>query len=233
VTTPRPRHALVLALILLAAAGCSGDKPTQVGTTDGLPAGTPVNDTPAHTTTRFEATFDAQSKTEYAKLLTDDFRFHFSAQTDPLLASQYGDTWVRNDESISIDHLFNGFTNSEGAIIPGASRIEASLIGVMVVDDTSHVDSVAFYRKIVVSSMEMTVEVPSSPEPTLYQISSRQEIFVVRGDAAVLASGQAAQSDRWYIRRWDDLSFDFSGVKGPVTNPARSKSIGSLKALYR
>jgi hypothetical protein len=222
-------------LALLVFAGCGGgDKSTAVvPPADGLPAGTPMNDSPLPLLARSEATFEAESNGEYAKLLTDDFRFHFSAQSDPALVSEYPGGWARADEEIAVTHLFNGFTNSEATLVPGASRIDVSLNGIQVADDTSHVDSTAHYRKLVVSGMEMVIEVPTASEPVTYTIYSRQEFYVVRGDAAVLASGQPAQSDRWYIRRWDDLSISLFSRKGPVINPASPKTLGSIKNQYR
>jgi hypothetical protein len=222
--------------ILLVAAGCGGSKPTKVVVPkDGLPAGTPINDSELHLLTRFEATFEAQSGVEYAKLLTDDFVFHFSQASDPDLVLAYGENWGRDDETAAITNLFEGFDAQSGQHIPGASIIQMDLYGVQTLADTSHVDSLAYYRKIVVARIVMSIEVPGTPEPTIYNIDSRQEFYVVRGDAAVLAAGQAAQSDRWYIHRWDDLSLGGPVPYGkwPTTNPSQPKSLGSIKGQYR
>jgi hypothetical protein len=51
----------------------------------------------------------------------------------------------------------------------------------------------------------------------------------VRGDAAVLASGQVAGTDRWYLRRWIDLT---PAIHGPVILPATSATWGQVKAQY-
>jgi hypothetical protein len=238
VTLTRLRFGLSLLAcgILLFAAGCGGSKPTKVVVPkDGLPAGTPINDSDAHLIARFEATFEAQSGVEYAKLLTDDFVFHFSSASDPDLVLAYGENWGRDDETAAISNLFVGFDAQSGQHIPGASIIQMDLYSVQTENDLGHVDSVAFYRKIIVTRLVMAIEIPGTPDPTTYNIDSRQELYVVRGDAAVLAAGQAAQSDRWYIRRWDDLSPPPSGGAGkwPTTNALTPKTLGSLKSQYR
>ncbi|MGH7725053.1 MAG: hypothetical protein ACREOU_06445, partial [Candidatus Eiseniibacteriota bacterium] len=45
--------------------------------------------------------------------------------------------------------------------------------------------------------------------------------YLVRGDAAVLDTGQEARTDRWYIYRWDDLSQPLPG------GPARLASLNA------
>lgn len=234
-TTPRPRLASSLLLAMLVfAAGCDGGKTTAVvPPADGLPAGTPINNSSANLMIRLNATFDAQVASEYAKLLTDDFRFHFSQAADPDLVAFYGDNWLRNDETLAVSHLFGGFTNAMGEVIPGATTVDMALTGIQTQDDAGHPDSLAHYRKIVVTTMNLVAELPTSPDPTTYNTSSRNEFWVVRGDAAVLASGQASDSTRWYLRRWDDLATAVAARKGPVVNPASTRTIGKIKALYR
>jgi hypothetical protein len=230
--TMRASRLAAFASLLLLLAGCGHKSTKPAVPADGLPAGTPQADSPAHLATRFEATFDSQVEDEYAKLLTADFRFHFSSAADPNLVSQYGDNWKRADELACISHLFDGFTNSVGEVVPGASRIDLTLTGIQDVADSAHADSTAHYRKFIVTSLNGTLEVPTSPDPTTYEMSSRQEFYMVRGDAAVLGAGQAATADRWYIRRWDDLSTFFAAGKGPVLNPARPSTLGSIKSQY-
>jgi hypothetical protein len=208
------------------------DPPAPVEPPDGLPAGTPQADSPSNLALRLEATWEWQVVTEYAKLLTNDFRFLFSLQSDPVLVDQYPN-WGFDDEVESTQHLFEGFTNSQGSAIPGASAISLTLNGVSHVTDFEHADSTEHYRKLVVTSFDGSIAVPSDPEPVVYQISSRQELYLVRGDAAVLPAGAVADVNRWYIRRWDDFSTSTYSRKGPVINPAASKSLGSIKAQYR
>jgi hypothetical protein len=228
------KRTLLVCAISVLAIGCGGSKTTKVIVPkDGLPTGTPINDSEAHLMARFEATFDAQSQAEYAKLLTDDFRFHFSAASDPDLVSMYGDNWGRDDETIAIGNLFAGFTNSVGVVIPGASNVDIQLLGGATVDDSTHADSTAYYRRVIVPHLICSLEVPTTPDPTIFSIDARHDIYIVRGDAAVLAVGQSAQADRWYIRQWDDLSVPIFLRKGPVLGSARASTLGAVKGLYR
>jgi hypothetical protein len=164
---------------------------------------------------RFERVYEFQDLPNYEKLLTSDFRYTFSAASDPNLVAQYGNNWGKDDEVESTKHLFEGFTNSAGDFFPAASRIDMTLTGVQYQPDFTHADSAAYYQKVVVTAVDMTIEVPTTPDPTTYQISARHEFYIVRGDAAVLDANQEARADRWYIRRWDDLSTG-TAVKAPI-----------------
>jgi hypothetical protein len=225
---------LATLLVLFSLAGCSGDDKTTkpVVQSDGLPAGTPQADSPQHLATRLEATWESQVEGEYGKLLSDDFRFHFSLNSDPELVNQYGDNWKRADEIAAFTHLFHGFMNTGGMSIPGASRIDLTLTGSSYGNDFDHGDSTAQYRHLVVTNFDLQVEVPTVPEPVLYSISSRQELFLVRGDAAVLPAGAAADTTHWYIRRWEDLATVVAARKGPVINPAAAATLGRVKSTF-
>jgi 5-keto 4-deoxyuronate isomerase len=198
-----------------------------------LPAGTPKPDSPEHLVARLDATWEAKELTEYVKLLTDDFRFRFSIQTDPSLVDQYGNNWDRDDEVAALTHLFEGFTDTDGNPIPAASRIDLTWTGVSDQDDFQHADSTAHYRKLVVLNLDGTFEVPGSVETFVYRVSAREELYIVRGDAAVLPAGTTADPTRWYLRRWDDLATGVAARKGPIINPASPVTIGSLRAHYR
>src|SRR5215203_3209688 len=100
-------------LVLLILAGCGGgDKTTKpIVPSDGLPSGTPAADSPQHLTMRLEATWENEVESEYAKLLSDDFLYHFSLASDPVLVGLYGDNWKKTNEVTTLAHLFHGFTN--------------------------------------------------------------------------------------------------------------------------
>ena len=194
----------------------------------------PVPDSPQNLMLYFEAVYEAQSSANYEALLTSDFRYTFSLASDPELVNRYPN-WGRDDEVESTRHLFEGFTNSSGDPVPAATRIEMTLSGLQYGPDYTHADSAEHYMKVVITSVDMLIEVPTAPVPTTYQISGRHEFYIVRGDAAVLDAGQVARSDRWYLRRWDDLSPGI-GASVPVDDvssraPARVQSTwGGLKA---
>jgi hypothetical protein len=222
-----------LALLLVLLNGCGSDNPAKpVPPSDGLPAGTPAADSPAHLAVRLEATWESQVEGEYAKLLTDDFRFHFSSASDPGLDALYGDNWKRADEIDAITHLFDGFTNADSVALPGASGIDLTLTGLQYQSDFEHPDSTTQYKKLVITQFNATIEVPTAPDPTTYPISSRQELYLVRGDAAVLPAGALADTTHWYVRKWDDLSVSTAFAKGPVINPSQTTSLGHVKAHY-
>ena len=218
-------------------AGCGGDSkstsPVPNDDTDPL-GGTALNDTPAHTMARLQATLNYQSNPSYAALLSADFRFHFSSATDPTLVAQWGDNWGEMDDSLSMAHLFLGFTNTSGAYMPGATTITCSFNAMTDAGDPDYPDSAAFYRVIHAVNMTGTIDMPVDGGMT-YWLSSTQDICLVRGDVAQLRPGQPASADRWYVRRWDDLSAAMGGYAriGPVTNPAIARTLGSFKALYR
>jgi len=221
-------------LVLFVLAGCGGgDKSTKpIVPSDGLPAGTPAANSQAHLTQRLEATLESMVEAEYAKLLADDFRYRFSVANDPLLVDQYPN-WGRTDEIAALTHLFNGFTNTNHDVIPGAGSIHLSLNGVEYQADPSHEDSTAQYGRVIITSLDGQIEVPAVSEPIVFAISSRHELFVVRGDAAVLPAGILADSTRWYLRRWDDLATPIGYSKKPVLNSAQAISFGSIRALWR
>jgi len=231
---------------MLAFAGCGGNpfKPPPDTGNGGLPVDTPANDSPQNTMTRFQRTYEYQVQPEYVKLLTNDFRYTFSADTDPTLVAQYGPNWGKDDEAQSADHLFNGFTSSTtGLYVPGATNITMALNSVQYFADPAHSDSSGYYQWVTVARVVMAIEVPGTPDPVTYNIDARHEFYLVRGDAlsASLDSDQPKTADRWYIRRWDDQSTNLAGAMriASANNLASNATLsvpttfGSLKASYR
>lgn len=231
----RPSRLALLLPFLVLLAGCGGSSSDfPLPPEDPPPGDTPDNTSPQNLMLRFEKTLEFQDATHYLPLLTDDFRFKFSADANPDLANLYGDNWRKTDEGSALKHLFEGFTNSSGTTIPAASSIELTLTGVSYQPDPDHPDSTAQYRKVDVSNFAGIFVVPvGSGDPVVYNISSRQEFYIVRRDAAVIADGAAADTTHWYIRRWEDKATIPAFTKGPVSHSALPTTIGMLKANYR
>ncbi|MEP7029018.1 MAG: hypothetical protein ABI960_10520 [Candidatus Eisenbacteria bacterium] len=232
------RHALVLLAACLLA-GCGGGAKGTIGPPPPPPQVT-KNDTPANALQCFLEAYDQKLDAPYAALFTSDFHFTFSADTDPSLVVQYGPNWSKDDEAQSATHLFHGFTSgATGTYLPGATHITMALNSVQFFDDPAHTDSTDSYKWATVARVVLAVEVPGNPDPQVYNIDARQEFYLVRGDAAVLDAGQEARADRWYIRRWDDLSTNLAAPARPALDagdpptPTRAATWGSLKSQYR
>ena len=218
----RPRLALsvlalsVLALLALvfASAGCifdpDEDPPIRI-------TGIPDADTPQNALIRFEKVYELQRLPDYEAMFASNFRFTFSSQSDPGLASLYGDSWGKDDEVESTSHLFTGFTNDAGEFQQAAAAIELAFTGASFVDDPSRPDSGAYYKYVIVPAVNLRIGLAGGEE---FQISAPHDFYLVRGDAAVLDASQPARADRWYVHRWDDRS-------APLAAATRLASFGA------
>jgi hypothetical protein len=198
---------LALALVLLPlAAGCAF-KPDTGG---GGPGPTiPLNTTPENLMARFDGMYEAKNLGEYKLLFTSDFRFTFSSQSDAELVTLYGNSWGKDDEVESTSHLFEGFQSSEPPDFPTyspATNITMDLRGPQYLDDLIRPDSSAFYKYVVVPTVDLQITVFIGSVETTYEISAPHDFYLVRGDVAQLDPDQEASADRWYIYRWDDKS---------------------------
>lgn len=207
--------------------------------TPGLPDSVPQATTPALLLARLEAALELRHVGEYDSLLTVDFRFQFSADSDPALVAQYGNLWDRQDELASFGHLVTGFTDEQSTYQFPATRIHMSLGGTSIVDDPDHADSTAHYRLAIVPSLHAGIELSDG---TFIEIASPHQFHLVRGDAAVLGGTQVARADRWYLYRWEDHSVPLalgldrqpdSGNEPARVMPATPLTWGRLKAVYR
>lgn len=228
---------LLGALLVAIASGCGNDKGSN-------PVITPVpeNSTPAGTLARFDALYQAQDAAEFGKLFTSDFSFHFSTQSDPNLAQQYGFNWGKDDEIVSATHLFDGFTSTDPPFetFGPATHIELAFVNPEILDDLLLPDSSRFYKYVVVPTADLTITVVNGSVETIYEISSHHDFYLARGDVAHLDAGQPADSLHWYIRRWDDMSVPSASPQGagqPLSTsrimPTEPASWGKLKAQYR
>jgi hypothetical protein len=219
-----------LGLIVLALAGCSSSTapppPTHQQT------GFPANDTPQHAVQRLVAAYEHKARAEYQGVFTGDFTYEFSNSTDPALVQQYSTGWFKIDEKESSNHLFSGFTPPGGYPLAAASAIHVSFASTLPSDDNTSNDPVT--HKVLLTRVDGEVDVPQTgSEPLTYLISNNlNELHLVRGDAAAgLDSTQAADSTRWYIYRWVDLT---SGTPSPARSPLATQPAtwGKLKGLY-
>jgi len=192
----------------------------------------PPNTTPQGAILRLQRTYENQDATDYEGLLTSDFRYTFSAQTDQDLVNQYGTNWGKDDEVESARHLFSGFTNSKGLFQAPASRIQAAFVNDQYYLDPVHADSATWYVYCPVADVNLKIEVPiEGGGTTTYDISARHAFYLVRGDAAILDPGQPADSTRWYLRHWDDESTPTPG-SSPGALPVLAATWGGMKGAY-
>jgi hypothetical protein len=215
------------AFLLLA--GCGGDESTRpVVPANGLPAGTPAADSPAHLMQRFEATWDSQAGAQYALLLTEDFRFHFSETWDFDLVDAYGDTWDKASEDTAASNLFDGFRLADGTFVPGAKTVDLFRTEAIYEPDPAHPDSTAHYQRVRLE-MGLDAEFAGKGATPLLVHSDSQAVYLVRGDAAVLAPGATPDTAAWYVRRWDDRSASFSSPSHVESIPT---TIGRVKWYF-
>ena len=227
-------HPGLLVLVGSLAAGCGG---SSTAPPPPPPPVVVIHDTPQSTMAAFQHTYEFKDAAGFASLLAGDFYYSFSVAADPTLAAQYGSDWKRENEILSATHLFSGFTpSSSGIPMPGAEFIAMTLVSPQYFDDPAHADSADYYKWVTVERVVMSIEIPTTPEPVIYNIDSRHEFYLVRGDAAVLVAGQPATSNTWYIRRWDDLAVNFAlartRIAGDPSTPAAPASWGRIKVTY-
>ncbi len=201
---------IVAALPVLSGCGANPFKPPV--DKNHIPATVPQNDTPQNTMLRFKAAYQYQDITVYKSLLSADFRYTFSAQTDPALVTLYGNNWGKDDEVESAQHLLTGFTNSQGTYVAPASSITLSFATDQYLPDPTHSDSAAYYDYTPIANVSLDIDVPTTSGTTTYNIRAQHNFYLVRGDAAFLDAGQPADANHWYIHRWDDLWAPLAGA---------------------
>lgn len=161
--------------------------------------------------------------------LTADYRFHSFG--DSLAGFMSGRS--RAAEAGLVQALLRG------GGMPRADSLGMRMDGIREGIDPEHPDSTQHYRILTVNRFEMGIrDVTGNRFVTL----SREHIFhVVRGDVALLVDGQAANPERWYIRRWIE---NVTGIRdllagqdgrcgepGPPSAGPRSQAGGSITAL--
>jgi hypothetical protein len=178
------------------------------------PVEIPLATTPENAVKRLAGEYEQTNIGEYGTLLTQDFRFTFSSQSDPRLVELYGNSWGRDDEIESTTHLFQGFVDDHGELQPRARALELSIPVFQEFEDPDHPDSLTHYRRIAIPRLLLDITLEDG---RAFAVDAPHTFYLVRGDAAVLGPGQAPSAERWYVYRWDDLSAPLvAAAAGPL-----------------
>jgi hypothetical protein len=137
-------------------------------------------------------------------LLTNDYTFH--GFTDSL--GRYTVGWPRDNEMRSIRGMLEGVSRDGKVIMARADSVGVVFDGISIGVDPEHPDSTQQYEVLTVTRAQFGIRMADGRH--LLNAPSLHVFHVVRGDAAVLAPGQRADPDRWYIRRWLE---DVSGLR--------------------
>jgi hypothetical protein len=188
--------------------------------------GTPT-DSPDSLMQCLETSYESRDVGEYGKLFTADFRYFFG---DAELARRYPDGWTREDEIASARHLFEGFRDAGGVYRPPATRISLTLTPMSIRPDPDRPDSADWYRLAIVPAVRLEV---ATDDGNFFVENDRHDFWLVRGDAACLSGGQAADAEHWYIRRWVEKprsALADASEGGPAADPGAGQAIGTRAA---
>jgi hypothetical protein len=140
-------------------------------------------------------------------MLTRDYRFHaIGANAENLL--RFTDGYTRENELESVRGMLEGVTRDGRVIMPKADSVGMSFDGILPGVDPEHPDSTQHYQVLTVTRAQFGIRLANGRHLT--NQPCRHVFHVVRGDVALLAPGQPADPDRWYIRRWLE---DVSGLR--------------------
>ena len=203
----------VLVALMLALAAAAPDR--------GAPARSPKADSPIAAVHCLARAYSEKSLEDFAALLTADYRFHDDSGGG-VLASQFVDGFTREHELKSASGLFNGVVREGRVVMPAAVSIATTLDGLSEGPDPEHQDSTGHYRVVAVRRFRMTLGLANGDTVALNP--SLHVFHLVRGDAALCAPGQPADSGRWYLRRWlediDGLTLALAEDRGRCGEPA-------------
>lgn len=159
----------------------------------------PAADSPFGLVLRIGAAYASRNLGAFSQALAQNYRFQFA---EAELAARYPGGFLRDDEIQSADHLFHGFTGSDGIERPAARSIELTLDSLYVAPDPAHPDSSEVYQIVVVPRTSLRIELESDG---LLEVPPRLHVFrCVRGDAAVLDESQSATAEDWYVCAWEE-----------------------------
>jgi hypothetical protein len=198
----------------------------------------PVPDSPGGVLQLLEWCYDHRAIAEYREIFSDDYRFQFGA-LDPYGNAYRTVPWTREDEVESTTHLFQGGDANQ----PAATSITILLDRNFRVTNDPRPGKLSPWYKLIRTSVTLHVSTGGGGDQA---VTGYANFFLVRGDSAVIPlelrqKGFLPDSNRWYIDRHEDETFDESGGGGGSAARARPASVltpterswGFLKALYR
>jgi hypothetical protein len=199
-----PLVGLLLPILAVAVSGCYNPFLPRIAPALGRSQPAPVPSSAAGVLRLFEWCYNNKSIAEYREIFTDDYRFFFSP-LDSAGAEYRGIPWTREDELISTTQLFVGGSADQ----PAASSIRLNLDkNFLVYADPTFVSSDARGRWHKNIRTQVVLQIQTG-DGNAIDISGAANFYMVRGDSAVIppdlqARGFGPDSNRWYIRRWDD-----------------------------
>jgi len=200
----------LLVLVLIASCSKSSKKPTDPE----LPV-PPTPNSPQNALKLLEWCWDQRKADTYRDVFTDDFLYDF-ASSDTI-----GITINRTEELAIAENLF-----TQGVLgQPAATGIVFGLDNVLVVTDDDRPGKNPVHHKRIATNVRLIVNTPG----TDYSTSGAAVFYVTRGDSALIpadlvARGFTADSTRWYVDRWSDVTVCPAGKK--------CVTVGTVKLAY-
>ncbi len=207
----------------------------------GITEPAPIPDSPGNALLLLEWCYKNRAAFEYRELFDDNYRFVFGA-LDPDGFAYRDVPWTREDELESTTHLFQGGDVNQ----PAASNITISM------DRNFRVTADPYHPGRGHVLIRTTVELKVTVSDQESEVSGYANFFLVRGDSAAIPieltrRGFAPDSNRWYILRHEDDTFQSSTAmtvpiaalapaRGPTSHASFAtvvSSWGALKHWYR
>jgi hypothetical protein len=184
--------AIVLAVSLVTQAVWA---PAHAVSTSIPPANQPVVG-PDAVLERFARAYRMRSVAGVDAVLTSDYRFHEQGST----LSSFLSGNDREKEMGAVRGMLEGVRKDGVVVMPAADSVSLDMDGISQNFDPEHPDSLGYYRVLTVRKFNLRAVLPKGQ--ALMTETRLNTFHVVRGDAAVLADGQPADPNTWYIRRW-------------------------------
>ena len=223
-TRIRPFAALGLLAAAFLSSGCFNPFSPRIGSGQGISKPPPVPNSAPNVLRLFEWCYNQKAVAEYRELFTDDFEFRFSP-ADSAGAEYRGTKFTREDELISTTQLFLGGAADQ----PPASSVRLTLDKNFFVypdPNFSSTDARGRWHKYITTQVSLYIE---TADGNAIEVSGAARFYMVRGDFALipqelLSRGFGPDSNRWYIRRYDDeTAQDVGTVALSPAGPSRAR----------